>query len=234
VDKYRTFAGILIRERNQLQFERNIQDDFVKFISVGEAYIEAGTVGVLSYITNATMLASTSLRGMREHLIQNFNMLFELNLHGGGNEITVGVDDDENVFDIVQSVALHIYVRSIHGGQSAVSYADLFGRRPAKYKALASQAVGSTEWRPIQPDRENCSFRPQDDAGSGGMRRLDSAFLQFGAGIKTNRDAVVIGVNDNSLVEALREFDPQLVAGESYRKQIKSLLYRPFDIRRVF
>ncbi len=32
VDKYRSFKGTPIRERNQLQFERNLQDDFVKFI----------------------------------------------------------------------------------------------------------------------------------------------------------------------------------------------------------
>jgi len=43
VDKYRTFRGTRIRERNQLQFERNIQDDFVKFISIGEDYIQAAT-----------------------------------------------------------------------------------------------------------------------------------------------------------------------------------------------
>ena len=35
IDKYRNFRGGLIRERNQLQFERNIQDDFIKFISIG-------------------------------------------------------------------------------------------------------------------------------------------------------------------------------------------------------
>ena len=37
IDKYRNFRGGLeFRERNQLQFERNIQDDFIKFISIGE------------------------------------------------------------------------------------------------------------------------------------------------------------------------------------------------------
>lgn len=234
VDKYRNFRGGVIRERNQLQFERNIQDDFVKFLSIAEEFVQAASIGVLSYITNATMLASTSLRGMREHLTQEFNGLFELNLHGGVNEITVGMEDDENVFDIAQSVAVHVYVRSMHSGNRGVNYADLLGRRLAKYSALASQSVATTEWRRIQPDAESCSFMPQDDAGGGTIRRLDSVFVKFGAGIKTNRDAVVIGFNDTTLLEAVREFDRQLLADKRPQHNIHSLLYRPFDVRRIF
>jgi predicted helicase len=234
VDKYRTFQGIPIRERNQLQFERNIQDDFVKFISIGEDYIQTATIGVLSYITNATMLASTSLRGLREHLTQGFSALFELNLHGGVNEIGADAEDDENVFDIAQDVAIHVYVRSMSSRSQAVNFADLMGRRSAKYAALADQTVATTEWLPVKPDPENCSFLPRDEATRGTTRRLDSAFVQFGAGIKTNRDAVVIGFDDNSLVKAVREFNPQLVADKDHRRRIHLLLYRPFDIRRIF
>jgi type I restriction-modification system DNA methylase subunit len=234
VDKYRNFRGIPIRERNQLQFERNIQDDFVKFISIAQDLVAASGVAVFSYITNGTMLASTSLRGMRENLSGEFCRLFELNLHGGGNEIIAGAEDDENVFDIVQSVAIHVYVRSKAGGASEVSYADLLGRRSGKYAALASQSVRGTEWRRIRPDVENCSFTPQDDAGGGTSRRLDSVFVKFGAGIKTNRDAVVIGFDDASLLKALREFDDKLVSGKHAQSNIHSLLYRPFDVRRIF
>ncbi|MFQ5699639.1 MAG: type ISP restriction/modification enzyme [Myxococcota bacterium] len=234
VDKYRNFAGNAIRERNQLQFERNIQDDFVKFISIGEDQIQAANIGVLSYITNATMLASASLRGLREHIAHWFSTIFEMNLHGGVNEIIVGVEDDENIFDIAQSVAIHVYVRSMPGGSQTISYCDLLGRRTGKYAALASQTVGSTEWKPVQPDSENCSFLPQDAASGDTLRRLDSTFVRFGAGIKTNRDTVVIGFDDDSLLEAVRKFQPKLVSDKHYRKHIHSLLYRPFDIRRIF
>lgn len=234
VDKYRAFAGVPIRERNQLQFERNIQDDFVKFIAIGEKQIIGAGVGVLSYITNATMLASRSLRGMREHLGKEFDHLLELNLHGGLNEITVGVGDDENVFEIAQSVAIHVYARSFRRGEMAVGYSDLFGPRSAKYNHLRSHSISNTEWKPIQPDPENYSFRPQDEQADGRGLRLDSAFVKFGAGVKTGRDAVVIGFDDNSLRTALREFDPLLAASKTYRDNARSLLYRPFDIRRIF
>ncbi|MRD47438.1 hypothetical protein GHT07_09125 [Caenimonas koreensis DSM 17982] len=234
VDKFRTFRGVLIRERNQLQFERNIQDDFVKFISIAQDLVGTSGAGVLGYITNGTMLASTSLRGMRENLAQQFGGLFELNLHGGGNEIITGVEDDENVFDIVQSVAIHVYFRSERGGPTEVRYADLIGRRSLKYGALASNSVKSMSWRQIEPDVENCSFTPQDEASSEIARRLDSAYVKFGAGIKTNRDAVAIGFDDAELLKSVKAFDGKLVSTKNAQASLYSLLYRPFDIRRIF
>lgn len=234
VDKYRTFRGAPIRERNQLQFERNIQDDFVKFISMAQDFVNESGVGIFSHITNATMLASPSLRGMRESLSHAFSRLFELNLHGGGNEIIAGSEDDENVFDIVQAVAIHVYVRSKPGGSSEVCYADLLGRRPLKYAVLASRTVADTEWRKIAPDAENCGFTPQDEAGGEAGRRLDSAFAKFGAGIKTNRDAVAIGFDQTALLEAVHKFDRRFASARDARENIHSLLYRPFDVRKIF
>lgn len=233
VDKYRAFRSIAIRERNQLQFERNIQDDFVKFMSISQDLLGATGVGVLGYITNGSMLASTSLRGMRESLMGQFSRLFELNLHGGGNEIIAGSEDDENVFDIVQPVAVHVYVKT-SDQDAEVNYADLLGQRSLKYFALASHAVQTTEWQRVCPDVENCSFTPQDDDDRERvLRRMDSVFVQYGAGVKTNRDAVVIGFDDSSLLQTVQKFDATLVS-KTPHSYIQSLLYRPFDTRRIF
>lgn len=234
VDKYRTFRGIPIRERNQLQFERNLQDDFVKFISVGERFIQHSGWGVLGYITNATMLASTSLRGMREHLMRTFGSIFELNLHGGVNEVGVGTANDENVFDIAQSVAVHVFVRATKDTEMVVNYADLIGTREAKSEALARQTVFSVAWQRVAPDEENCSFTPQDEMARGLSRRLDVVFVQYGAGIKTNRDSVAIGFTDDSVVRSLRAYNSRLLADGNERKYIFPILYRPFDVRRIF
>lgn len=305
VDRYRTFNGAPIRERNQLQFERNIQDDFVKFMSFAQDRIEECGAGVVAYITNGTMLASPSLRGMRQSLMRDFNRLYELHLHGGANEIIAAErsrggrekhegrerregrgnegrerrERDENVFDIVQSVAIHLYARSNPGGASGVHYAELFGTRSTKYAALMTPPSASApepatapgEWQLITPDAENCGFVPsdvRDAAPRNAHRRLDSAFVQFGAGIKTNRDAVVIGFDDASLLKSVRAFDRRLVSSgkaandandakaakaakgakgakdakdakdtkdtKDASDKIHSLLYRPFDVRRIF
>ena len=234
VDKYRNFHNVPIRQRNQLQFERNIQDDFVKFISIAQDIVGTTNRGTLSYITNGTMLASTSLRGMRESLMKDFSSLYELNLHGGINEITVSNEEDENVFDISQSVAIHIYCRSKSQGSSEINYTDLVGRRNSKYAMLESQLVGAMEWQLIQPDDENCCFTVQDEINDIFNCRLDSLFVQYGAGVKTNRDAIVIAFDDTSLLQSVQEYNAALLEDKEAPPPIHSLLYRPFDIRRIF
>ena len=233
IDKYRNFGGAPIRERNQLQFERNIQDDSVKFISVAQDFLSASGVGVLSYITNGTMLSSISLRGLRENLIRQFGQLFELNLHGGANEIIDEVENDQNVFDIIQSVAIHAYVCSRPGSTSELYYAELLGRRVTKYAALALQSVVNTEWQQITPDAEICSFTPQDESSDEANRRLGSVLLKYGAGIKTNRDAVAVAFDKASLIGSVGEFDSKLASVKNCRDHIQSILYRPFDTRKI-
>lgn len=283
VDRYRTFNGAPIRERNQLQFERNIQDDFVKFIALAQDAIVASGAGVIGYITNATMLASPSLRGMRQSLVEDFDSIHELHLHGGSNRRNAS---DENVFDIVQSVAIHVYARTKPGGASVIKYADVYGTRAEKHDALAARTLAARDWQSIALDLENCGFVPRDvedaegadgdqgaeaaraaravrwagandrvddqvsvtananvNANVNAHRRLDSVFVQYGGGIKTSRDAVVIAFDDESLLESVRAFDARLVTGVASTSvadekpaagKIHPLLYRPFDVRRIF
>lgn len=230
VDKYRTFGAERIQERNPLQFERNLQDDFVKFVAIAEEQIARSGIGVLGYITNATMLGSPSLRGMREHLLQTFSTLFELHLHGGVNESRPG---DQNIFDISQAVAIHLYSRTGDDGSNALSYGELWGARSKKYESLLAKDVSSSDWVQVLPGQETRSFLPHDERGTYRTVRLDTAFVRFGAGIKTNRDAVAIGLTDDDLVVAVREYTERRMAPSRIRKRIRSVLYRPFDVRRI-
>lgn len=234
VDRYRQFAGKLIRERNQLQFERNLQDDYVKFISIGESEIQRGGVGILAYITNATMLASTSLRGMRERLVREFSILHELHLHGGANEISEDSYRDQNVFEIAQAVGIHVYLRRADIDKSTILFSHLWGSRAEKYSFLSSHSVSDTPWAAVVPDSENCAFVPHEGTKDLAMARLGDVFVQFGAGIKTNRDAVAIGYSPAELKEAVKSFSPELLARSDSSGLVKPILYRPFDQRVIF
>ena len=234
VDKYRSFGGARIRERNQLQFERNLQDDFVKFISIGEDELRRTGAGVLGYITNATMLASASLRGMREHLLREFATLHELHLHGGVNELAEDSPDDQNVFDIAQAVGVHVYIRRPTEESHVVRFSELWGPRPEKYSFLDSHSVSTTDWKVVTPNPENCAFVPQDGAGNHATVRLDDVFVKFGAGIKTNRDGVAIAFSEADLLEAVKGFSPKLVSRATADGCVQPLLYRPFDERVIF
>lgn len=231
VDKYRQFDGEPIRERNQLQFERNLQDDFVKFVALAEdAIVRTGT-GVLGFITNATMLASLSLRGMRQHLRSTFSELRELHLHGGTNEQSPD-GDDKNVFDIVQAVAIHLYARV--ASEPSVGFAELWGSRSSKYDFLLAHDASSMPWLVVDPDEENCAFVPQDTSSSLRFARLDDVFTQFGGGIKTNRDAIAIGFSAAEVLDSVESYAPRLAKRPEAERFIQDLLYRPFDQRKIF
>lgn len=231
VDKYRRFDGEAIRERNQLQFERNLQDDFVKFVALAEdAILRTGT-GVLGFITNATMLASLSLRGMRQHLRTTFSELREFHLHGGTNE-RAPEGDDQNVFDIVQAVAIHLYARV--PSSPSLGFAEIWGPRRAKYDFLLAHDAGNMSWLTVEPDEENCAFVPQDASYPVRFARLDDVFGQFGGGIKTNRDAIAIGYSDTEVLDSVARFAPHLARSPGLETFVESLLYRPFDVRKIF
>jgi predicted helicase len=234
VDGYRNFNGSPIRERNQLQFERNIQDDFVKFVAIGQRIINRSGAGVISYITNGTLLASNSLRGLRESIWNEFYSIREINLHGGSNEIFEGARLDQNVFDISQMVAVHFYAKSGAQRDELLAYSELIGSREEKYESLANIKLLGNNWVKIAPDSENFTFSLVDETSSENPTRLDDIFVQFGAGVKTNNDSVVINFERSRLIEQVAELRPSITKVPSGDLPISDILYRPFDVRKIY
>jgi hypothetical protein len=99
--------------------ERNskwLNDDYVKFIRLGEHYIEKNGEGVLAYITNHSYLDNPTFRGMRWHLLNTFDEIYVIDLHGNAKkkEITPDGKPDKNVFDIQQGVAIIVAAKYSH------------------------------------------------------------------------------------------------------------------------
>lgn len=102
---------------NERLKERNtkwINDDYVKFIRMAEDLIAKNpSGGVLGFITNHGYLDNPTFRGMRWHLLNTFDKIWVLDLHGNTKKKEVAPDgsSDKNVFDIQQGVAIVIAVR---------------------------------------------------------------------------------------------------------------------------
>lgn len=97
--------------------ERNpkwLQDDYVKFIRFGQWRIDETGQGVLAFITNNGYLDNPTFRGMRRHLMQTFDDLYILNLHGSSKKRETAPDGspDQNVFDIQQGVTVGVFVKT--------------------------------------------------------------------------------------------------------------------------
>ena len=97
--------------------ERNpkwLQDDYVKFLRWGQWRIEQTGQGVLAFITNHGYLDNPTFRGMRQNLMQTFDEIYVLDLHGNSKKketVPNTGEADKNVFDIRQGVAIGIFVK---------------------------------------------------------------------------------------------------------------------------
>lgn len=96
--------------------EKNIQplsDDYIKFIRYGQHCIEEKGEGILAYISNNSFIDGLIHRRMRESLMETFDKIYILNLHGNSKKKETSPDGskDENVFDIQQGVSINIFVK---------------------------------------------------------------------------------------------------------------------------
>ena len=102
-------SGIKLQEKNS----KWINDDYVKFIRLGQYFIEKNGEGILAFINNHSFLDNPTFRGMRYSLLKTFDKIYILDLHGNAKkkETTLDGGKDENVFDIQQGVSINIFVK---------------------------------------------------------------------------------------------------------------------------
>lgn len=216
------FAKELIEKYKTGLNERNIQplsDDYIKFIALGQHYIEKNGSGILAYISNNSFLDGVIHRQMRKSLMETFDKIYIVNLHGNTrlHESAPDGTKDENVFDIMAGVSINIFVKTSKSKKLAdVFYRDLYGKRDIKYDFLNEHDLQNSEFKALKPVEPYYFFTPKNfgakkqyDKGF----RVDEVFNVNTSGIKTH--------NDNELV-SFAEFDTE------YNKPYA---YRPFDTR---
>jgi Predicted helicase len=145
-------------------------------------------------------------------------------------------------------------------GGKHIFYADLWGRRENKYKALSELDVKSTEWQELKPTAPNYFFVPKDfllqDEYNHGFS-LTECFPLHHNGIGTDRDELFYDFTADKLEARMKslldgEYDDafrqyyhiwssssydleQRLKAVGFRKDnIRNCLYRPFDIRKLY
>ena len=101
-----------------------LNDDYVKFLSFAQHYIDKNGEGVVAFVNNNGFLGNPTFRGMRWSLLKSFDEIYVLNLHGDAKKKEVAPDGskDDNVFDITQGVSINIFVkRGVRNRTVAVS-----------------------------------------------------------------------------------------------------------------
>jgi len=209
VDRYRSIANVAIRERSMLQFEKNIQDDYIKFIALTQSTIEACPIGVAGLVTNHSYLDGPTLRGMRWNLLQTFQRIDTVDLHGNSNKREGRDAGDENVFDIQQGVAIAFLTRLSSSPRREVSAGHLWGERSAKYTFLLSHTLGSTERRAVTPEPDSylfLAFASSLRVEYGTFVPIDRLFAKNLTGTTTGFDNLLVAFERNALEDKLRDF----------------------------
>jgi len=227
INRYRSVDGKPIKEKSMLQFEKNLNNDYVKFIALAEQLIRKNDSGALGFITSHGFLSSPSYRGMRQQLMQTFDSIYIVDLHGNSDikEDVPNGGADENIFDIKQGVSIIIGTRRV-GGCSSIQYRDVWGSREEKYAFLAKQSLQSTEWATVTPKAPHYDFRPRDEAVDEGYQKYPSIteiMPQYSSGVITARDDFAIDESRDALRKRIHDFTHDKTKDEAELREKFSL-----------
>lgn len=130
--------------------DKNIQplsDDYIKFIRYGQYYIEKNGEGILAYISNNSFIDGLIHRQMRKNLLDTFNKIYIIDLHGNAKKKEVALDGskDDNVFDIQQGVSINIFIKNNTTRTKGIFKYDLYGMRNNKYEFLFRSNLDSIQ-----------------------------------------------------------------------------------------
>ena len=214
-----TFIGELIEDYRQVDGEplgeaasKALQDDYVKFIRWAQWRINKNGEGIIGYIVNNNFLDAPTTRGMRQNLLNSFNDIYLLNLHGNNRKMEAipTAHRDENVFDISQGVSILLCVKERgNSTQAKVYHADMWGSREDKYNILSETDVQSTEWSELQPTSPYYLFVPQSMDYSTEYEngwKITDIFQTSSIGIVTARDKLTIHRIPEEVSETVTDF----------------------------
>ncbi|GAA9401553.1 DNA methyltransferase [Helicobacter pylori] len=203
-----------LHSKYKLQDEKNpkwLLDDYVKFMRFAQNKIESLGHGLFGFISNNAFLDNPTFRGLRRSLLECYDELYILNLHGNARkkEKTPQGADDENVFNIMQGVSINLFVKKAQTTKQKIHYYDVYGERAEKYAFLAQNDLNSIEWLELIPREPFYLLLPLKtrllDEYEQGFSVKDM-FQVGGTGICSKRDHVVFHKTKESLLELLKDF----------------------------
>ena len=215
--------------------ERNIQplsDDYIKFIRLGQYYVEKNGEGVLAFISNNSFIDGLIHRQMRKELMRAFDKIYILDLHGNTRKKEIAPDGskDDNVFDIMQGVSINIFCKNGTPSKDAckVYHHDLYGNREFKYDFLDNHSLTDIEWKELQPQLPyyffvSKDFSVQEDYEKG--FKIDELMTINCIGVATGNDNYLTNISREVLSSSIPDVNPDL---------IMNYAYRPFDKRYIY
>ncbi len=258
IEDYKYVDGAHINERKHW-----LNDDYVKFIRYSQHYIEKNESGVLAFINPHGFLDNPTFRGMRWNLLKTYDKIYTIDLHGNSKKKETCPDGsvDQNVFDIMQGVAITLFVKTGKKkpkNLADVFHYDLYGKRDFKYDFLWENNIKSIDFEKLKPNKPNLFFVARDESGREDYEKgikINEFFPNNSSGIVTMGDGFIIAETKEELQSRLSNFlsndfteielKQKYSLGKNYPKWIlenkdeiqktelktNKITYRPFDKR---
>lgn len=253
-----------IYKQNLNEKKINLDDDYIKFVRMGENYIENNKEGILAYISNNSFIDGRTHRQMRKHLMETFDKIYILDLHGNAKKKETAKDGskDENVFDIQQGVSINIFVKTgIKQPKelAKVYHAELLGVRENKFEFLNNHEIDNIDFTELQPVEPYYFFVPKDFNAQSDYDKgfkIDELLIEYNSGIQTKRDDLTIHYNEDEIRKVVKNFSDLSIEELKDLYNIKdtsgwnvstakddilnnkgeyyNICYRPFDIRKTY
>jgi predicted helicase len=177
--------------------------------------IQKNGEGILGFITNHGYLDNPTFRGMRWHLLNTFDKIYVLDLHGNSKKKEISPDGspDVNVFDIQQGVAIIIAVKKKVADTTKplaqIWHGDLWGNRNAKYELLWRDSTKTASSNKLPHKAPHYPFVVRDyDVQEVYDKGFSIAELMpvNSVGIVTARDELTIDMDRETLWQRVQDF----------------------------
>ncbi len=178
----------------------SLSDDYVKFIRLGQHFVDKNGSGILAYISNNSFIDGVTHRQMRKNLLESFDKIYILDLHGNSTKKEICADGsvDKNVFNIKQGVSINIFVKTGNKRKNEfgkIFQYDLQGKRDLKFDFLSENNLKSIKWKVIDIIKPEYFFIKKDntvkliyDKGFS----INEIFTKSTSGVQTEFDELAI------------------------------------------
>jgi predicted helicase len=255
------FIENLMKDYKKNLNEKNVQplsDDYIKFIRFAQDMIDKNGDGIVAMITNNSFVDGIIHRQMRKCLMETFDQIYILDLHGNSKkkERTPDGSKDENVFNIQQGVSINIFIKH-KGLKKRYYFSELFGKRDFKFKSLLGSSIKSIDWKVCNSENNyllnSRSMEGQKKYDSGFA--INELFYTKGSGIKFRKDSLLVRFSKeeaNKMVDDVNNLDSNKLLDKynfnetddwkindkrcyfDEENSVRSVMYRPFDVRYTY
>jgi predicted helicase len=235
-ENYFEIDGEKLSERNP----KWINNDYVKFIRFAQWRIEKTGYGVVALITDNGYLDNVTFRGVRASLMNTFDDIHVLDLHGNSNKQEVCPDGspDQNVFDIKQGTSICFFIKYQNQSteKAKIYHAEIWGKRElfsnkkligGKYHWLNENYMKSTFWNSVETLKPFYFFKPfaiemqKEYFAYPALTEIISAEDEKVLGFQSHREHFAIDFDKKELKKRFQELRENKLSNQEYAQKYK-------------